>query len=176
MAAKKVTKKVQSKATTPRARKPIDPDKMEVVDQIVHIFMKSGKGKNAKSKHLAAAILGAAFGGFVPIASYVVAHVMLAGIELADAYTHLATYFVIGGLLYSAPTVYAWLKKAVGSDDWIGRIKPFGFVLLLEGVMLINYDHIAVQAVSYAALGFLVFINAVSSGCKLALRRTAGME
>lgn len=184
MAAKKKTSKntapkrssAPAKTRAPRKPKITDPDKMEVVDQIVHIFMKSGKGKSAKSKHLAAALLGAVLGGFVPIASFIIAHVMMEGVRLATMHAHFTTYLVLGGLLYSAPTVYAWSKKAFGGDNFVGKIKPLGFVLLLEGVMITSSDKIAVQAVSFAALGILVFINAVASGCKLALKRTAALE
>lgn len=65
-----------------------------------------------------------------------------------------------GGLLYSAPTVYQWMVRAVGS-----RVKALGFVVLLEGIL------VAVQSdlLAYAALALLVAINSVATATRLAL-------
>lgn len=154
-----------------RAQK-LNPDRMEVIDQIVYILSKSGAGKKASRKHLAAAILGAILGGFIPLASYVIAHVQMHGVKLNELYYNYNAYLVFGGLLYSSPTVYSWAKKAFGSNTLVGKVKPFGFVLLLEGVMITNSPHWAVTALSVAALSLLIFINGIASGCNLALKRT----
>ena len=166
-------KKVAPKPVPRNVRKPLDPDKMGVVDQIVHICTKQGSGKKASRKHLAAAVLGGVLGGFVPIATYTLAHIELAGVAWYSLWAQLSTWLVIGGLLYSAPTVYNWANKAFGGSTFIGRTKSFGFVLLIEGSMIAGKGHWALVALGIAALGVLVFVNGVASGCKLALQRTA---
>lgn len=152
--------------------KKVDPSKMGVVDSIVYIFSKNGTGKKAQSKHLAAAIMGGIVGGIVPIGAAIYAHIELKGIQTSELFTKIPFYFVIGALLYSAPTVYEWVKSAVGSDTVIGKIKPFGWVLLIEGSMAYPSESVAAQVFAVVSLLILVFINAIASGCTLALRRT----
>ena len=45
----------------------------------------------------------------------------------------MTAYIVAGGLLYSAKTVYAWGKLAFHT-----AAKALGFVVLLEGVMILS--------------------------------------
>lgn len=107
-----------------------------------------------------AAALGALLGGFVPVASYVVAHheTDLA----APLWSQAGTWFVLGGLCYSALTVYQWARRAVGHS-----VKAAGFVLLLEGVMVAS----STTWLGLVALAYLVAINAVATACSLALER-----
>jgi hypothetical protein len=88
--------------------------------------------------------LAAIGAGFLPIASYVVAHI--------EALERPAMWgLVIAALLYSAPTLAEW------SQSWCGsRIKAWGFTILLEGVMVAS----TVTALSLAGLAMLVIINA----------------
>lgn len=95
--------------------------------------------------------LGCILGGFVPLASYVLAHLP------APAWYLWA--LVAGGLLFSAKTVYQW-GAAAFADAW----KAGGFVLLLEGVM----TYAPVPWLALSALGVLVGINAIATGCALA--------
>jgi len=104
-------------------------------------------------RNRAAAVLGAALGGGVPVATYWLAHH-----ELARGY--LIWALVAGGLLFSATTVVRWTEIAFGSMS-----KALGFTVLLEGVLL--YSHTSWLAI--AALAYLVFINAVATGVRLAL-------
>lgn len=104
-------------------------------------------------KHPTAATVGALLGGFVPLATYVTAHAAPLGLTPA-------TLLVLGGLLFSAKTVFQWGRAAFAGDPW----KATGFVLLVEGVMIV-----APQAwLGQAALGYLIAINAVATGCTLA--------
>jgi VIT1/CCC1 family predicted Fe2+/Mn2+ transporter len=103
-----------------------------------------------------ATLLGFTLGGFVPLASFFVAHYEL------TAATHLymqpSLYLVLGGLAYSAKTVWQWGKIAFQN-----AFKAAGFVVLLEGVMVSS--HIA--WLSIAALVYLMGINGVATGCNL---------
>jgi hypothetical protein len=109
-----------------------------------------------------ATFLGFLLGGFVPLASFEVAHYE---VDPSQAlYAQLPVYLVAGGLLFSMVTVYAWAKLAFGAP-----VKALGFVVLLEGVMVTS--HAGWLAV--AALGYLVAINGIATGCALALRRAS---
>ena len=73
-----------------------------------------------------ATMMGFLLGGFVPIASYVVAHYEVS--RTVEVWAQLSSYLVLGGLVYSATTVYAWGTMAFRSG-----VKATGFVVLLEG-------------------------------------------
>jgi hypothetical protein len=70
---------------------------------------------------------------------------------------------VYAGLLFSALTVLGWSSDMFGS-----RVKAIGFTALLEGIMM-TAD---AGWLSATALCYLVAINAVANGCRLALRDT----
>lgn len=99
--------------------------------------------------------IGCLLGGFVPVASFHVAH------NEVTSFWSLATALVLGGLVYSAKTVFTWGKLAF-SCTW----KATGFVVLVEGVMVTSKS----TWLALAALAYLVAINAVATGCTLALR------
>lgn len=107
-----------------------------------------------------ATLLGFLLGGFVPLACYVVAHREIS----ADAplYLQRALYLVLGGLAYSARTVWQW-----GAVAFRNAVKATGFVVLLEGVMVTS--HVAWLGV--AALVYLVAINGIATACNLVVRR-----
>ena len=105
-----------------------------------------------------ATVLGALLGGFVPTATYVVAHRELDASK--PIYAQPGTLLVLGGLLYSARTVFAWGKLAFGEGS-----KALGFVVLLEGVLLASRT----SWLSVAALLYLAAINGVATGCRLSL-------
>lgn len=112
-----------------------------------------------------ASLLGAAIGGFVPVATYTVAHQQLhvGGMTQASTWTP-AWALVGGGLLYSAKTVWQW-GRLTFNDRW----KATGFVLLVEGVMVCS----PVVWLSRAALLYLLAINAIATACLLAVRDQA---
>ncbi len=126
---------------------------MGVVDQVVLAF---------SLRNRLAAVLGFILGGVVPIATYAEAHVDLDAAR--PLHEQAATYLVVGGLLFSGKTVFAWAKSAF-RDAW----KAAGFVLLLEGVMITS--HVAVLPL--VLLGILVAINGIATGCILSLDRTS---
>lgn len=75
-------------------------------------------------------------------------------------YSQVATYLVLGGLLFSAKTVFAWGALAF-RDRW----KAAGFVVLLEGVMITS----SVPMLALTLLAILVAINGIATGCTLSL-------
>jgi hypothetical protein len=122
-----------------------------VVDQVTAAF---------RPRARLATVLGFTLGGFVPLASYVVAHFEID--RAVPVYEQVATLLVLGGLLYSAKTVYAWGKLAFRAP-----VKAAGFVVLLEGVMVFAHT----QWLALAALTYLMAINGLATGCNLALDR-----
>lgn len=132
-------------APKPRVRAPKGP--LGVVDQVRVAF---------RLKNRLATTIGFIFGGFVPLATYTVAHHAVN--TAVSVLTQLNAYIVLGGLIYSALTVFAWGRMAFSSAP-----KAFGFVLLIEGVM----TFVQIPWLSLAALGLLVGINGIATGCTL---------
>jgi hypothetical protein len=111
-----------------------------------------------------AALLGAVIGGMVPWFARTLAHDeipaawsdsrILAGIMVA---------VVLGCAVFSALTVYKFGRAAFGDAR-----KAIGFVLALEGVMLVSRG-----ATSTVALALLIAINALANGSVIALAHDA---
>ena len=108
-----------------------------------------------------ATFMGCLLGGFVPVASYAVVHGEFDPGRPGSIHSLVSLLLVAGGLLFSARTVYDWGKLAFRAGG-----KAFGFVVLMEGVMVVS-DR---PWLSLVALGYLVAINAVSTGCSLSLK------
>jgi VIT1/CCC1 family predicted Fe2+/Mn2+ transporter len=102
-----------------------------------------------------ATLLGFMLGGFVPIACYFVAHFE---ITAAPLLTQRSLYLVLGGLAYSAKTVWEWGRIAFANS-----LKAAGFVVLLEGVMVTSH----VVWLGIAALVYLTAINGIATACNL---------
>jgi len=134
-----------------RSRSPARP--AGVVQQVRMAF--------SRRNRLAAGV-GAALGSIVPLASYWLAHhEVFRSVEL---WTQLPAWLVAGGLLYSALTVFAWGRAAFGSGA-----KALGFCVLLEGVLLSSQT----TWLAVIALGYLIAINAIATGCSLARQATS---
>lgn len=130
--------------------------------------------------------MGALLGAFVPCSTYVVVHcgrlieVRDDGTVSHSAWSHPGWWLVAGGLAFSASTVYRWAASAfrpeAGQMTWwervYTRVKALGFVLLVEGVLLLS----PLTALSYVALAVLVVINALGTGAALALADRADSE
>ena len=111
-------------------------------------------------RNLVATVLGFVIGGVVPAATYLEAHHDID--SAVPLYAQVPTFLVVGGLLFSAKTVFAWGALAF-RDRW----KAAGFVLLLEGVMVTS----SVPLLPVVLLVILVAINGVATGCTLSLDR-----
>ena len=106
-----------------------------------------------------AALLGAT-AGLVPVGVFELGHYEL------TSWSPLAcpkAAIVYAGLVFSALTVLGWSSDMFGS-----RLKAIGFTALLEGIMM-TADAGWLSAIT---LGYLVVINAVANGCRLAMRDT----
>lgn len=129
-------------------REPRERKLLGVVDQ-VRVAM--------RPKNRLAATLGALLGAFVPVAGYWLAHHEID--RAAPLYAQTSVWLVLGGLLYSCTSVYAWGRLAFGS-----AIKALGFCVLLEGVLVAS----STTWLGVAALIYLAAINAVVAGTRLA--------
>ena len=112
-----------------------------------------------------AALIGALIGGLVPWFGRTLAHDQVPTAWSAGN-TSLAMVMiavVLGCALFSALSVYKFGKAAFGDSK-----KALGFVLALEGVMLVSTG-----ATSTVALAVLILINAVANGSVIALSRDA---
>ncbi len=104
------------------------------------------KLKAAETRTIGQAIAAVA-AGFLPIASYCMAHM-----EVADR--PLMWALVAAGLAFSAPTLAEWAEK------WCkGKYKAYGFTALLEGVMIFSVNNY----LALAGLAILVAINCNSA-------------
>jgi hypothetical protein len=113
-----------------------------------------------KPKNRLATALGAGLGGGVPVATYVLSH---HEVQISSPlYAQLSCWLVLGGLLFSALTVYQWGRMAFGSGA-----KALGFAFLLEGVLTCS----TTAWLSIGALLYLVAINATATGVRLSNAR-----
>jgi hypothetical protein len=127
-------------------------EQLGVVDQVIVA---------SRERNRLATAIGFLLGGIVPIATYLEAHVDLD--PSLPLYAQIPTYLVIGGLAFSAKTVFDWARMAFKNP-----VKAAGFVLLLEGVMVTSH----VPVLPLVLLAVLVSINGVATGCLLSLSRT----
>jgi len=104
-----------------------------------------------------AALIGAT-AGLVPVGVYEVGHHELTSWSPLECPKAMIVY---AGLLFSALTVLGWSTNMFGN-----RAKALGFTLLLEGIMMTS----SAGWLTAIALTYLVLINAVANGCRLALR------
>jgi hypothetical protein len=116
-------------------------------------------------RHPQATAIGAIVGGLVPWFARTLAHeeVPTAWSDGSHGLALVMIAVVLGCACFSALTVYKFGRAAFGDSR-----KAFGFVLALEGVMLISHG-----GTSLAALAILIAINAVGNGSVIALARDA---
>jgi len=145
---------VQDKATKakPKARKRTRRSKTASVG-VARQVRESLRKENAL-----ATLVGFLLGGFVPLASYMVVHNQITS---APLYTQPLMLIVLGGLVFSAKTVYEWTHKAFESKP-----KALGFVILAEGIMTLSTQ----EWLSISALVYLVAVNGFGTGVSLALQ------
>lgn len=116
-------------------------------------------------RHPQATLIGALIGGVVPWFARTLAHEEVPAAWSTGNYGLVAVMLavVLGCACFSALTVYKFGRAAF--DD---SRKALGFVLAIEGVMLVSHG-----ITSGVALGFLIVINAVANGSVIALSREA---
>lgn len=104
-----------------------------------------------------AALLGAAFGALVPIAAHTLGERAESFVDIHSGVgATISIALCLACLLFSAPTVFAWMREAFGAKP-----KALGFVVLLEGLLVLGAP-LGVAWLSWTALAYLVFVNAVS--------------
>lgn len=109
---------------------------------------------NAAQKRTIGQFMASIAAGFLPIASFVMAH-------YESKENQMLWILVAAALAFSAPTLVLWAKKWCG-----GMVKAVGFSVLLEGTMVFSHT----VWLSYAGLFILVAINA-SNAYSLAARK-----
>ena len=112
-----------------------------------------------------AALIGAIIGGLVPWFGRTLAHdeVPAAWSSGNSSLALMMIAVVLGCAVFSALSVYKFGRAAFGDHR-----KALGFVLALEGVMLVSHG-----TTNNVALAVLVIINAVANGSVIALARDA---
>ncbi len=112
-----------------------------------------------------AALIGALIGGLIPWFGRTLAHDQVPAAWSAGntSFAMVMIAVVLGCACFSAISVYKFGKAAFGDSK-----KALGFVLALEGVMLVSTG-----ATSAVALAVLILINAVANGSVIALSRDA---
>jgi hypothetical protein len=110
-----------------------------------------------------ALLLGGACGALVPLGTWYVTHELLHGdlVQLS-----ILLLLVLGGLVFSCLSVYAFARAVFGT--WY---KALGFVIALEGYMTFTAGWLSVTA-----LVFLIAINAIANGCRVAAERDAELR
>ncbi len=103
-------------------------------------------------------VIGALLGALVPVGTFTVGHYEI------STWLDVRSLIFLGGLMFSAITVFRWGQRAYGSTP-----KAFFFVLLAEGLMSFS----TTAWISVTALMYLVCINAVANGCNLATQHAA---
>ncbi len=116
--------------------------RMGAVEQMVRAF---------SSGNRLSACMGIVLGGFVPIAVYALVHY-----EVAEH--PMFWCMVVGGLAYSAVSVFKWAENAFHM-----RLKAIGFVLLLEGAVTFSHE----RWLGFGGLVLLVGINGISAAVAL---------
>ncbi len=112
-----------------------------------------------------AAAIGAVIGGLIPWFGRTLAHEEIPSTWSAGHHGFATAMIavVLGCACFSAISVYKFGRAAFGDSR-----KAIGFVLALEGVMLVSHG-----ITSAVALAVLVAINAVANGSVIALSRDA---
>lgn len=109
---------------------------------------------SAAQKRTIGQFVAAIASGFLPIASFVIAHQEAASQPLLWV-------LVAAALMFSAPSVASWANK------WCGhQVKAWGFTVLLEGTLVFAHH----EALSLGGLAILILVNA-SNAWQLAARR-----
>ena len=117
-----------------------------------------------KSENRLATFIGLLLGGVIPVASFSVAHY---AIDLnSNIFVQPTSYFVLGGLCFSAPTVFSWLRACFSGSI----LKSLGWIILIEGIMVYPLPEM-LRPLAWTSLFFLVAINSVATGCNLSAKK-----
>lgn len=140
---------------------------LSVLKQIRTAFNFRGK---TRGRNILAALLGFSVGFFVPFGTFTLVHMELAQwtggfswrfIDIPAISLPLA--LVLGGLTFSAKSVYQWMSVLVSGDQF----KAIGITVLLEGIMTFSKTHY----LTYGAFVLIAVANMVTMTVQLAMER-----
>jgi hypothetical protein len=142
---------------TKRSRRSTNPDKSATTDVVTQLEVAVRRPQ--------ATLIGALVGGIVPWFARTLAHDQLPAAWSSGraALGAVMLAVVLGCACFSAITVYKFGRATFGD-----KRKALGFVLAIEGVMLVSTG-----ATSNVALAVLILINALANGSAIALARDA---
>lgn len=148
---------MSKRSSRSRRSRSVNVDRSESTDVMTQL--------ECAARHPGAALMGALLGGLVPLFARTLAHEELPALwsEGSRTVAMLMIVVVLGCACFSALTVYKFGKAAFADSR-----KALGFVLALEGVMLLSHG-----TTSLLALLVLIAINAVANGSVIALARDA---
>lgn len=107
-------------------------------------------------EHRLAACVGVLVGSLVPLGTFMFSHYQ---VNWEAPWFDPAAYIALGGLMYSAGTIYQWGLLALRKT-----YKALGFVVLVEGMMITS----KMQWLSVTALVYLIVINGIATGTTIA--------
>jgi hypothetical protein len=116
-------------------------------------------------RNLLATLIGAIKGGAIPFGTFVLFH-----LEMNNDPWQPKGFIVLGGLAYSAKTVYGWCKQVFRKEDGApDTLKALGWTVGIEGFMTCS----STFWLNCAALALLILVNAVATGVSLAMEDEA---
>jgi hypothetical protein len=116
-------------------------------------------------RNLLATAFGALKGGAIPAGTFCLYH-----LEMQNDPWQAKGVIVLGGLVYSAKTVYGWCRKVFRREDGTADTwKALGWCAGVEGFMTCS----STFALNVAALVVLVLINAIATGVDLVMEDEA---
>jgi hypothetical protein len=116
-------------------------------------------------RNLLATLIGAIKGGAIPFGTFVLFH-----LEMNNDPWQPKGFIVLGGLAYSAKTVYGWCKQVFRKENGApDTLKALGWTVGIEGFMTCS----STFWLNCAALALLILVNAVATGVSLAMEDEA---
>jgi hypothetical protein len=116
-------------------------------------------------RNLLATMIGAIKGGAIPFGTFALYH-----LEMGNDPWQAKGLIVLGGLVYSAKTVFGWCKQVFRKEDGSpDTLKALGWCVGIEGFMTCS----STFWLNCAALALLIAVNAVATGVSLAMEDEA---
>lgn len=116
-------------------------------------------------RNLLATAIGMVKGGSIPAGTFALYH-----LEMNNDPWQLKGLIVLGGLIYSAKTVFGWCKQVFRLEDGTADTwKALGWCAGIEGFMTAS----STFWLNCAALALLILVNAVATGVSLAMEDEA---
>lgn len=137
---------------------------IESMDKLSKLSMVAKVRTAFSRRHALATLIGIVKGGAIPFGTFALYH-----LEMHEDFWQPKAIVVLGGLLYSARTVYGWCLQAFRKEGGPDRLKAIGWCVGIEGFMTVS----STFWLNCAALGLLVLVNAVATGVSLAMEDEA---